>query len=101
MRRLGTKLGAGATSLYWYVATKDELLDLVLDEVMGEVRVPDPGEGGWRAAALAVAQEIRVMILRHPWITTVFGLRPAIGPKSLQLSERVIVLLGGGRLQRA
>ena len=37
MRRLGTKLGSGATSLYWHVANKDELLELAVDEVLGEI----------------------------------------------------------------
>ena len=37
MRRLGDELGAGTTSVYWHVANKDQLLDLVLDHVLGEV----------------------------------------------------------------
>jgi AcrR family transcriptional regulator len=39
MRRLGTRLGA-ATSIYWHVASKDELVELVVDAVYGEVEVP-------------------------------------------------------------
>ena len=42
MRKLGAKLNAGATSLYWYVANKDELLELALDEVWGLVDTPEP-----------------------------------------------------------
>ena len=39
MRKLAAKLGAGATSLYWYVETKDDLIDLLIDEIWGEVDV--------------------------------------------------------------
>ncbi|MFD1046866.1 TetR/AcrR family transcriptional regulator, partial [Kibdelosporangium lantanae] len=37
MRRLGDQLGAPATTLYSYVGNKDELLDLVLDAVIGTI----------------------------------------------------------------
>ena len=47
MRRLGTELGAGATSLYWHVKNKDELLDLALDKLFAEIEAPDP-ELPWR-----------------------------------------------------
>lgn len=93
MRRLGSRLGSGATSIYWYVANKDELLDLVLDEAMGEVPVPDADEVGWRAAAAAMARGVRDVILRHPWVTSLFGVRPNIGPQAMRLSERAVTLL--------
>jgi AcrR family transcriptional regulator len=93
MRRLGSKLGSGATSIYWYVATKDELLDLALDEVMGELAVPDVDRVGWRAAAEGVAREMRALVLRHPWVTSLFGVRLTIGPQAMALSDRFIVVL--------
>ena len=93
MRRLAAKLGSGATSLYWYVANKDELLDLVLDEVMGEVPPTAPTGGDWRDEARAVVHALRDTILRHPWLSSVLGMRPAIGPNAAELSERVIALL--------
>ena len=93
MRRLAAKLGSGATSLYWYVANKDELLDLVLDEVMAEVRPSGPVEGDWRDEARALVHALRDTILRHPWLSTVLGMRPAIGPKAAEVSERVIAFL--------
>ncbi len=46
MRKLGAKLGAGATSLYWHVANKNELLELAMDEVFGAVRIP--ASESWR-----------------------------------------------------
>lgn len=93
MRRLGTKLGAGATSVYWYVANKDELLELAVDEIMGEVDIPDPHEVGWRAAARGLAQGVRSVILHHPWMTGLFGVRPAIGPQAMRVSGRAMEVL--------
>ncbi|MEV8208566.1 helix-turn-helix domain-containing protein, partial [Streptomyces sp. NPDC079189] len=42
MRKLGARLNAGATSLYRHVATKDELMELAVDEVAAEITVPSP-----------------------------------------------------------
>jgi AcrR family transcriptional regulator len=88
MRKLGAKLGAGATSLYWYVAHKDELLELVYDEIFGEMIVPDPQEVGWRDAASAVAYSMRQVILRHPWSADLIGRLPALGPNALMIADQ-------------
>jgi AcrR family transcriptional regulator len=93
MRRLGTRLGAGATSAYWYVANKDELLELATDEVMGEVRVPDAAEVGWREACGACARGVRAMILAHPWLARLLGTRPNFGPTARRMSDRVVEAL--------
>ncbi|MCO6006569.1 TetR/AcrR family transcriptional regulator [Actinoallomurus purpureus] len=93
MRRLGSRLAAGATSAYWHVATKDELLELALDEVMGEIEVPEAGAADWRTAAAALAHGLRAMILRHPWVTGLFGVRPAVGPNAMRMSDRVVGVL--------
>jgi AcrR family transcriptional regulator len=93
MRRLGAKLGSGATSLYWYVANKDELLELTLDEVMGEVYLPEVDDTDWRTACTIFATSMRAMLLRHPWVPSLFGVRPNIGPNSMRLSDRAIAVL--------
>lgn len=93
MRRLGTKLGAGATSLYWYVRNKDELLELAVDAIMGEVEIPDHTVVGWRAAAAGLARGVRTMVLRHPWVTGLFGVHPTIGPEAMHLGERSVEIL--------
>jgi AcrR family transcriptional regulator len=92
MRRLGTSLGAGATSLYWHVANKAELLELVVDEVMGEIYVPEAGDTHWRIAASVSAHGMRTMLLRHPWMTGLLGSKPAIGPNSMRNGERLVAL---------
>jgi AcrR family transcriptional regulator len=92
MRRLGTKLGAGATSLYWHVANKDELLELAVDEVLGEVYVPVPGDTSWRIGASICANGMRSALLRHPWVISLLGRHPTLGPNAMRLGERLVTL---------
>jgi len=74
MRKLGAKLGAGATSLYWHVANKDQLMELVVDEVFAELDLPDPEEpDDWRAAATTAAHSMRTVMTRHPWLAGALG----------------------------
>jgi AcrR family transcriptional regulator len=95
MRRLGTRLNSGATSVYWHVANKDELLELALDRVMGEVGVPGPDAGGWRAAVDGYARALRAMIHRHPWTVPLFGAQPMIGPNATRVLDEVIAAFDG------
>ncbi|WP_409234951.1 TetR/AcrR family transcriptional regulator [Streptomyces sp. PA5.6] len=92
MRKLGTRLDAGATSLYRHVANKDELIELVVDEVYGELSVPAaPGPAQWRDAAADSARSLRAMILRHPWVASVLGQVGLVhlGPNVTKMSERM------------
>ncbi|GIM90291.1 TetR/AcrR family transcriptional regulator C-terminal domain-containing protein [Paractinoplanes toevensis] len=93
MRRLGTRLGAGATSLYWHVANKDDLLELAIDEVLGEIYVPEPGDTGWRIALSVMANGMRSAILRHPWVIGLLGTKPTLGPNAMRMGERSVALL--------
>ncbi|MFE3442840.1 TetR/AcrR family transcriptional regulator [Nocardia sp. NPDC059180] len=89
MRKLGARLDAGATSLYWYVANKDELLELVLDEFWGMVQVPEPDQKSWQEVATAFAYSLRDTMFNHPWVATLMGHLPSIGPQSLVLTDRL------------
>jgi AcrR family transcriptional regulator len=95
MRSLGTRLDAGATSLYRHVTNKDELIELVVDEVYGELRVPAVGEAaGWRDGLDECARSLRSMILRHPWVASVLGQvgLVALGPNVMRRSEDLLAL---------
>ncbi|MBB6347431.1 TetR/AcrR family transcriptional regulator [Nonomuraea muscovyensis] len=101
MRSLGTRLGAGATSLYRHVASKDELIELAVDEVFGELEVPEAaGPGGWRPALTACGQSLRSMVLRHPWFASVVGQvgLAYLGPNMMRMSDRVLGILGAAGL---
>ncbi len=96
MRKLGSRLGAGATSLYTHVANKDELLELVVDEAFGEIALPaDPAPGDWRATMLELCRDIRRIMLRHPWIPVTMSSTGLVylGPNMLRLSEAMLAIL--------
>lgn len=90
MRRLGQELGSGATSLYWHIRNKDELLDLVLDRVIGEV-IPDLEPGlGWRQISEVAARSLRRVLVEHRGIAPIMGARPTFGPNALQALELLL-----------
>lgn len=83
MRKLGARLGTGATSIYWYVANKDELLELAYDDFWGEITLPEPTAQTWRQTVAAAAHGMRRLILRHPWSGELIGRMPSLGPNAL------------------
>lgn len=92
MRRVARELGVGTMSLYRYVATRDEILELMSDAAMGEI-VVDHDEDTWRETLTVSAHRYRGLILRHPWIVTTLGPRPTIGPNSLRWLEGTLAHL--------
>lgn len=92
MRKLADRLSAGATSIYWHVETKDDLLEYVIDEIYGEVDVPDPELAGWRSGVTLLAHSLRATILRHPWLPEVISSRANLGPNAMSLSRRATAL---------
>jgi AcrR family transcriptional regulator len=98
MRKLADELGTGAASLYWHVGSKDGLLDLVLDQVIGEANVPDPDPGKWQDQLKQVARDQRAASLRHPWVVRVSIGRIPMGPNALRYSERILAILRAGGL---
>jgi AcrR family transcriptional regulator len=69
MRRIASELGAGTMTLYHYVKTKDELIALVGDAIMGELIIPaDEVPDGWRDGFAEIARRTRGVFARHPWI---------------------------------
>ncbi|AQS68772.1 TetR/AcrR family transcriptional regulator [Streptomyces pactum] len=90
MRRLAAELDVTAMSVYWYVDTKDELLELALDAVYGELRRPGPDTGDdWRGQLRTLARENRRLLVRHPWLSRLTGAYLNIGPHSLAFSRDV------------
>ena len=94
MRRIARELNAGTMSLYWHVASKEELLDLMIDSAQGEQLSPEPS-GDWRADLRAQTRNTRAALHRHPWMVDFIGGRPPTGPKALQNVERALGSLDG------
>jgi AcrR family transcriptional regulator len=79
-----------AMSVYWYVDTKDDLLELALDAAFGELELPDPdADEDWRDQMRTVAGGYRGLLVRHPWVSPLAGTFLNIGPNSLALSRTV------------
>lgn len=87
IRAVAARLGIGAASLYRYVDSKEELLDLMIDWVEGEDGPPPRTTGDWRSDLSALAHRVRALILRHPWMASVTAVRPRLGPNSLAWAE--------------
>jgi AcrR family transcriptional regulator len=94
MRRIARELHAGPMSLYWYVGSKEELLDLMLESLEGEVEAPEP-TGDWRADLQVFANQMRAVLNRHPWALEFIGSRPPAGPNDARNLERLLGILAG------
>ena len=66
MRKLAQELGVVPMALYKHVANKDELLDGMVDVVVGEIDPPVPG-ADWKTAVRQRILSARRALLRHPW----------------------------------
>ncbi|WP_369234753.1 TetR/AcrR family transcriptional regulator [Streptomyces sp. R21] len=91
MRRLAAELNVTAMSVYWYVDTKDDLLELALDSAFGELELPGVGsaEGStddWRDQLRTLAVGYRALLVRHPWVSPLIGTFLNIGPHSMAFS---------------
>ena len=96
MRRIAEELDTGAASLYWHVGSKDGLLDLLFDHVIGEQQVPSPDPERWQQQLKEVARTQRATILRHRDIVAVSLGRIPMGPHALRYSEKVLAILRAG-----
>lgn len=92
MRRLAAELGAGAMSLYHYVANKDELLDAMVDVVFSEIEPPPEGDD-WQAAMRTRCVSARQVLARHPWAIALMESRTTPGPANLRHREAVTACL--------
>src|SRR3954468_12231971 len=65
MRKLAQELDAGAATLYWHVGDKEQLLNLLLDRIVGENEVPDPEPQPWQEQLKAFPRSTRRMFKRR------------------------------------
>lgn len=88
MRRLAQRLGVAAPSLYWHVSTKDDVVDLAVDAIFGEVLPRSEPAAEWREEITGVLAAWRAALLRHPWAAAVTARRrPSLGPNFLAQME--------------
>jgi AcrR family transcriptional regulator len=95
MRRIASVLGTGPASLYRYVDSRDELLELMADAVAGELDLSRPPSGDWRADLVALAHQLRDAYRRHPWLLDLVPGRVGIGPRAIDQLEYALAALAG------
>lgn len=96
MRNLADHLEVVPMALYKHVANKDELLDGVVDVVIGEIDPPD-GSLSWKAAVRARVLAAREVLLRHPWVRPVIESRTNRTPAVLGYMDSTAgMFIGGG-----
>jgi AcrR family transcriptional regulator len=95
MARVAAALKFTTMSLYRYVASKDELLQLMFNaSALGAESLVIEGDG-WRSRLRAWAIIQREMLDRHPWITQLPMAAPPLSPNSLHFVERALEVLDG------
>jgi len=95
MRKLAQVLGVEAMSLYHHVANKDDILDGILDLVVGEIAPPSP-DGAWKDALRRSAVSAHDVLERHPWACALMMSPARARPARLRYIDSVL-----GRLRQA
>ncbi|MEV4516203.1 TetR/AcrR family transcriptional regulator C-terminal domain-containing protein [Dactylosporangium sp. NPDC049525] len=97
MRKLAQSLGVVPMALYKHVANKEELLDGMLDVVVGEID-PPVADADWQRAVRQRILSARRSLLRHPWASRVIESRTAPTPMVLQYMDSMISMFRAGGL---
>lgn len=98
MAKVAARLGVGTMTLYTYVPSRAELVDLMVDDVLASRALPGPGEprpADWRDQVGLYADRTREMYRAHPWLSRVTLVRPPIGPGMLAEREYVLSTVSG------
>ena len=92
MRKLAQELGVKAMSLYNHVANKDDMVDGMVDLVVGEIELPSL-EVDWKTAMRQRANSAHTVLLRHPWATLALMSRVNVGPAMLRYVDATLACL--------
>ena len=100
MRRLARRLGVAPNALYSHVAGRDDLVDALLDDTLGEVRSPDPERGDWRRGIETMMRRTYEVLLAHPDLVPLYvARRGARGPNAVALGEQMLTMLARGGIE--
>lgn len=89
MRKIAQALKVEAMSLYNHVATKEDILDGLVELVVEEIAAPTSG-GPWQQAMRQRALSAHAVLMRHPFATMLFVSRLNIGPNMLRYVDATI-----------
>lgn len=94
MRRVAQELGTGPASLYAHVSNKDELLELMLDRVSSEIRIPgEPDPSRWKEQLKELCRETQRVFTAHRDIAMVSLANVPTGPHQLRIAEFMLDLM--------
>ncbi|MEV4508318.1 TetR/AcrR family transcriptional regulator [Dactylosporangium sp. NPDC049525] len=93
MRAVAAALDTGAGSLYRYLSSRDDLLDLMVDAALGELSLDGPLTGDWLDGLVGVAREQLALYRRHPWLTEATRRAGAFGPQTINYFERCLAIM--------
>jgi AcrR family transcriptional regulator len=92
VRRIGSELETGSASLYRHVSSREELLVLLVDHVIGDVRLPPAGVPG-RARVEWLTGELRRVLMEHPKLVPAMRASPPLGPNAMRGAENGLASL--------
>ena len=87
MRRVAEKLGVTTMSLYRYVPSKNDLLELMLDAIADPAPDPATMPEHWRDALHWWAHQNMAVFRRHPWLIEYAFSHPPFGPNNIRWME--------------
>ena len=100
MRAVAAAIGAAPASLYRYVNTRSEVLELMADQVAGEYTLDGPSIGEPITGLLALAHQVLAVYRRHPWLLEIPPAAGLPGPNALAYMEHILAMLSGTALSR-
>jgi len=96
MRRVATTLGIATMSVYRHVSGRDELVNLMLDAVLGEDPLPRRRPAGWRGRCATAAAHLWRTCQRHPWAAQALSMtRPQSIPNGMDYTEWLLAAFDG------
>lgn len=99
VRRVAAELSTRPMSLYAFFSRKDDLVEHMVDQVMGEM-ILDSLPTDWQEALRAIARHTRAAGSRHPWLMVALSRHPSMGPNALRHMEQSLAAIAGLRLDR-
>lgn len=98
MRRVADRLGTGAASLYAHVSGREELLELVFDALVGQVKLEEPDPGRWREQVHRMMRDFRDILASHTDAALAGLGRVPTSPQTLAAAEVLTGVLRAGGL---
>lgn len=95
IRRVAAELGVRAMSLYGHIDRKEDLLDLMYDEVAVGVLIEGELPSDWREAFLEITRKERAVGIEHPWMFQLAGRSPRVGPNGLRHVDQSLQAASG------